>query len=126
MLAQCAGFVEDLGALTLGLTEHVRGVEELGIEGRILAHDDGIKICQCRQSASRLLEPAVLLPGQADMAHLRHDLAAALPGDMAGLAGHDLVSSALSLTHHGKGGVLVDDKGFQRIGNKQYLHGEKL
>ena len=100
------------------------GVEEFRVKRRILAHDDGIKICQCRQSASRLLEPAVLLPGQADMAHLRHDLAAALPGDVLGLAGHDLVTSALSLAHHGKGGVFVDDKGFQRIGDKQYLHGD--
>jgi hypothetical protein len=77
------GLVEDLGALTLGLAEHVRGVEELGIEGRVLAHDDGVKVCQHRR-ATGFPRTSGLVPGQADMAHLRLDLAAALPGDMAG------------------------------------------
>lgn len=126
VLAQGTGLVEDLGPLALRLTEHVRGIEELGIERRVFAHDDGVKVCQHHLRRLGFLEPSPLVPCQGDMPHPRHDLGAALPGDVAGLTGHDLVTSALSLTHHGKGGVLVYDKGFQRIGDKQYFHGEKL
>jgi hypothetical protein len=68
-------------------------------------------------------EPGLLVAGQADVAHLRHHLATALPAQVARLAHGDRVAAALGLAHHGVGGVLVGLEGFDGVGDEEQFHG---
>ena len=58
MVAQSRGFVEDLGAFALGLAEQMCGVEIFAVEGRVFAHDDGVKVLEPCFARCRDLEPS--------------------------------------------------------------------
>mmetsp|Transcript_21599 Transcript_21599/g.51232 ORF Transcript_21599/g.51232 Transcript_21599/m.51232 type:complete len:499 (-) Transcript_21599:3260-4756(-) len=124
MLAQRAGLVEDAGALALGLAEQVGGVEELGVEGRVLAHQHGADVGQGDIGRGGDAVPVVRVAGELDFDRRScADPAAALPDELARLAGQQRVAAAGGLTHHREGRVLVGLEGVQRVGNEEQLHG---
>ena len=122
MVAQRAGLVEHPGALALGLLQQVGGVEKFAVERRVLAHHHRVEVLERLPALIGLVlggaEPVHRITGERDVAHNCGHGLAALPHDVLGFAGADLVAAGLRLAHHGKGGVLVDLEGFQRVGDK--------
>ena len=113
----------------------MRAVEELAVEGRILAHQHGVEVAQrgLTALAAGLLgaEPLRLFAGEGDVTHgTGHQTGR--PGRMGApvqvlrLAHADAVSACLRLAHHGKGGVLVDDEGLDGVGNEEQVHAGSL
>jgi hypothetical protein len=124
VVAQRARAVEDARAFALGLLQQVRGVEELAVERRVLAHQHGVEAVQRLARFVRDLEPRIGFARQRDVAHLCRDGLAALPMQVLGLAGRQRVTAPLQLAHHREGGVLVDLEGFERVGdNEDFFHG---
>jgi hypothetical protein len=71
VVAQRAGLVEHPRAVALGLLQQVRGVEILAVKRRVLAHQDGVEVLQGHGARPVVLEPAVRVAGQPDVAHMR-------------------------------------------------------
>ncbi|MNT11253.1 hypothetical protein D3C72_1461250 [compost metagenome] len=123
MVAQGGGFVEDLGAFALRLLQQVGRVEVLAVKRWVLAHDDGIKAGQLGPAVLGFVKPGRFVAGQQDVAHAGSDFFSTDPVHVLRLAGADAVSPCLGTAHHGKGAVLVDLEGFERVGNKEDMHG---
>ena len=122
VVAQGARAVENARAFSLGLLQQVGGVEVFAVKGRILAHHDGIELVQSLHFGGFGGEPVLRFAGQADAPGLRLHDPAALPHQLARLAGAQAVAPALGFAHHGKGGVLVGLEGLQRVGNEKQVH----
>jgi hypothetical protein len=119
--------IEDTGSLALGLLKQMGGVEILAVKRRVLAHQDRIEVTQglrtLMRGLLRSLKPGRLLAGERDVTHIGGHRLTALPGQVFGLAGAQPMTASLRLLHHGKGAVLVNLEGLQRIGNEQQVHG---
>ena len=126
VVAQRTRPVENARAFALGLLQQMRAVEILAVKGRVFAHDDCAKVFECLRPFVGLLlpgsEPVGCVAGQLDVAHKGGDRRAALPHDVFGLAGADAVAAPLGLTHHDKGGVLVNLEGLERVSNEENVH----
>ena len=127
VVAQGAWPVEDARAFALRLFQQMRAVKVLAVKRRVFAHDDCAKVFECLRPLIRLLllgcEPVDSVAGQLDVAHKGGDRRAALPHDVLGLADADAVAAPLGLTHHHKGGVLVNFEGLKRVSNEKNVHG---
>jgi len=124
MVTQGTRFVEHARALTFGLLQQVGGVEILAVKRWVFAHHDGVHRVKGLVLARHFFKPSVRCAGEVNLPQRRPDLAATDPGDVLRLAGIYRVATTLRLAHHGKGRVLVDLEGVQRIGDEQQLHSD--
>ncbi len=116
-----AALVEDLRAFALGLLQQVRGVEELGIERRILAHQHRVDVGQGQvlRRGDRVphgeLRAGLAGDGRRRVsrcARMRGHAPAADPQPRSRhLADPELMAAPLRFAHHREGGVLVGVEG---------------
>jgi hypothetical protein len=127
VVAQRARPVEDTCAFVLGALQQMGGVEELAVEGRVLAHEHGVEVAQGRDALlwrqRAFVEPVLFVAGQPDAPHRGRHAGGRQPAQVPGLTGCQGVAAALRLAHHGVGAVLVGLEGFQRIGDEKQVHG---
>ena len=102
----------------------MRSVKIFAVKRRVFAHHHRIEAVQSTVGMHALLfKPFISSTCEMHLLNLRIHCLAALPNQMVGLTGKNLVAAFLRLSHHRKRGVFVNLERRQRVGDEKNVHG---
>ena len=121
-VTQALRLVDDEHSLLLGPLEHVGGVDVLGIEGGILAHQDHVQLGQRLIQGLAELKPVLAVIPDAQRMHGGEGFTL-LQIEIIHLHVVELVTAALCLQQHRKAGVFLDLDGLNRVHHYAQFNG---